>query len=164
MASTFDQEEAVKKKKSRTANPPVLMASLTGLGITHQASLWSHCRWRLWRFQQYTMLRTMKIIQGCTLYQRFQLHRTSVSAKNSMVLVTLHRNFGFFFFHLHPSPDRVSLCSLGCDGTCSIEQAGLKFRSMYLPLPCSRGSPYLRVLELSYIQEYKWQYRKLRHN
>lgn len=33
MASTFDQEEAVKKKKSRTANPPVLMASLTGMTI-----------------------------------------------------------------------------------------------------------------------------------
>lgn len=78
-------------------NQLLVSSTCAGLGITHQASLWSHCRWRLWRFQQYTMLRTMKIIQGCTLYQRFQLHRTSVSAKNSMVHVTLHRNFGFFF-------------------------------------------------------------------
>ena len=33
--------------------------------------------------------------------------------------------FGFVWFHLG---NEISLCSLGCPGTCSVDQAGHKFR------------------------------------
>jgi hypothetical protein len=31
--------------------------------------------------------------------------------------------------------DRVSLCSLGCPGTCSVDQVGLERIDSHLPLP-----------------------------
>jgi hypothetical protein len=39
------------------------------------------------------------------------------------------RGFLFFFFFLF-SPDRVSLCSTGCPGTHSVDQAGLWLRNL----------------------------------
>jgi hypothetical protein len=36
---------------------------------------------------------------------------------------------GVFFLLVFGFPDRVSLCSPGCPGTHSVEQAGLKFRN-----------------------------------
>jgi hypothetical protein len=37
--------------------------------------------------------------------------------------------FFFFFFFLFVFPDRVSLCSPGCPGTHSVDQAGLELRN-----------------------------------
>jgi hypothetical protein len=41
--------------------------------------------------------------------------------------------FSFFFFLVFR--DRVSLCSPGCPGTHSVDQAGLKLRNLPLCLP-----------------------------
>jgi hypothetical protein len=38
-----------------------------------------------------------------------------------------HLSFSFFFF---PPQDRVSLCSPGCPGTHSVDQAGLELRNL----------------------------------
>jgi hypothetical protein len=46
--------------------------------------------------------------------------------------VVIYTSFFFFFFF----PDRVSLCSPGCPGTHSVDQAGLKLRN--LPASASR--------------------------
>ena len=46
-----------------------------------------------------------------------------------MFLCHACREFCFIF------PDTVSLCSLCCPGTCSVDQAGLEFTEICLPLP-----------------------------
>jgi hypothetical protein len=43
---------------------------------------------------------------------------------------------GFFFFFVFAFRDRVSLCSLGCPGIHSVDQAGLELRN--LPASASR--------------------------
>jgi hypothetical protein len=41
----------------------------------------------------------------------------------------------FVFVLLFFSPEMVSLCSPGCPGTCSVDQAGFRLTEIHLPLP-----------------------------
>ena len=43
---------------------------------------------------------------------------------------------GWLVFVVVVFRDRVSLCSLGCPGTHSVDQAGLELRNQSLPLKC----------------------------
>lgn len=77
--------------------------------------------------------------------------------RNSMVHVTLHRNVFFISTLARTGSPCAAFAMMG-------PALWSRLASNSGPCPCSRGSSYLRVLELSYIQEYKCQYRKLRHN
>ena len=46
----------------------------------------------------------------------------------------------FFVWLVLVFRDRVSLCSLGCPGTRSVDQAGLELTKIHLPLPPHVGS------------------------
>lgn len=67
----------------------------------------------------------------------------STVCKSSLLYVTLYGSWNqmLFFFYLFFFPPRVSttLCSLGCQGTSSVDQANFKLRKMHLPLSPSAG-------------------------
>jgi hypothetical protein len=48
----------------------------------------------------------------------------------NMIKIYLNFNKFFFFFFFLVFRDRVSLCSLGCAGTHSVDQAGLELRNL----------------------------------
>lgn len=67
----------------------------------------------------------------------------STVCKSSLLYVTLYGSWNqmLFFFYLFFFSPRVSttLCSLGCQGTSSVDQANFKLRKMHLPLSPSAG-------------------------
>jgi hypothetical protein len=71
------------------------------------------------------------------MYQMWMLGaklRSSIRAARAFFYLGFFSSLLFFIFR-----DRVSLCSPGCPGTHSVDQAGLELTEMHLPLPPSAG-------------------------
>jgi hypothetical protein len=57
-------------------------------------------------------------------------HIMCYTTLDTLFCVYLIQQFFFFVFGLFVFPDRVSLCSPGCLGTHSVDQAGLQLRNL----------------------------------